>query len=150
MSDIKYLPMSEEHVQGVYEISMLSFHSPWSKQSIEEEAKSSSVRYIVALHQDQVIGFGGMWVIIDEGHITNIAVHPKHRQENVGSHILERLIEIASKESLVGMTLEVRVSNINAQKLYTKYGFKVEGVRKGYYLDTKEDGLIMWKKNTLA
>jgi len=101
----------------------------------------------VAVKDNLVVGYGGVWLILDEGHITNIAVHPEYRGIGVGNAILEALIEICKIEQITSMTLEVRKSNTIAQNLYKKYGFLEEGIRKNYYTDTKEDGVIMWKYN---
>jgi len=88
-----------------------------------------------------------MWKVLDEAHITNIAVHPEFRRNNIGYLLLESLIQLARRECVQSMTLEVRKNNIIAQGLYKKYGFKEVGVRKGYYSDNDEDAIIMWKKD---
>lgn len=146
MNDIQCVPMSYTHIEHVYEISCLSFQAPWSKESVFDELVNPMARYIIAVKEDKVIGFGGMWVILDEAHITNIAVHPEYRQCGIGIKIITELTKLCENEKITAMTLEVRKSNIKAQKLYEKFDFKVEGIRKGYYQDNKEDCLIMWKK----
>ena len=146
MSKIECIPMNETHIDEVFEISCKSFHSPWSKDAIADELLNPTARYVVAIQDGKVLGYGGMWIIVDEGHITNIAVHPEHRKLNLGSIILENLIKISQLEKVIGLTLEVRVSNINAQKLYNKYNFVQEGRRKAFYQDNKEDCLIMWRR----
>lgn len=139
-------PMRKEDVEEVLEIEKLSFSTPWSKEAfITEVTKNSCAKYIVAESDGKIVGYGGFWIVADEGHITNIAVHPDYRSKGIGSKIMEGLIDIAKKNRIIAMTLEVRQSNIIAQHLYAKYGFKPLGRRKGYYQDNNEDAIIMWK-----
>ncbi len=86
-----------------------------------------------------------MWLIIDECHITNIAVHPYYRRLGIGNILMNEIIEICKKYNITGITLEVRESNTAAKSLYYKYGFKDSGIRKGYYADNNENALLMWK-----
>ena len=146
MNKIECVPFNNDHILEVYEIESLSFNSPWSINALMDELVNSAARYVVAIKDKKVIGFGGMWLILDEAHITNIAVHPDYRNLKVGSLILESLIHAGEKQGTLAMTLEVRVSNINAQKLYSKYNFIVDGRRKAFYQDNKEDCLIMWRR----
>lgn len=148
MNNIEILSLKHEHIQSILVIDSLSFPTPWSKKSFENEIENNKfAKYIVAKKDDIVIGYAGMWLILDESHITNIAVHPEYRGIGAGNCLLEALIEICRIESVNHMTLEVRKSNVVAQNLYKKYGFAQEGLRKGYYGDNKEDALIMWKHN---
>jgi ribosomal-protein-alanine N-acetyltransferase len=147
MNNIEIIPFDERHVNEVLYISTLSFLTPWTRDSIEKELDNTFARYVVAKKDDVVIGFGGIWLILDEGHITNIAVHPEFRGIGAGDMIVEALIEVCKLEGINSMTLEVRASNATAQKLYKKHGFIDEGVRKNYYTDTKEDAVIMWRYN---
>jgi [ribosomal protein S18]-alanine N-acetyltransferase len=91
-----------------------------------------------------IIGFAGLWLMVDEAHITTIAMHPDYRQRGLGELLLVNLIDIAYTISAKWVTLEVRVSNSTAQNLYHKYGFREAGVRRRYYSDNQEDALIMW------
>lgn len=144
--DIKIEPMELDSIEKVLEISQLSFPIPWSRKSFEQELSNVFANYFVAKSNNEVIGYGGMWIIIDEGHITNIAVHPKYRNQGVGDKILSNMIATCNEKKVIAMTLEVRLSNIAAQKLYSKYGFISEGIRKRYYEDNGEDAIIMWKR----
>lgn len=92
-----------------------------------------------------VVGYGGIWLILDEGHVTNIAVDSRYREKGIGKKLVEGLISLCSEEKIMAMTLEVRASNIAAQSLYKKYGFTEFGIRPNYYADDKEDAIIMWK-----
>ncbi|GIM29169.1 ribosomal-protein-alanine acetyltransferase [Clostridium polyendosporum] len=144
--DIKIIPMDESCLDDVLDISRLSFAIPWTKNSFQNELRNNFATYVVAKVDERVIGYGGMWIIIDEGHITNIAVHPDYRGQGIGNTILNSMINICNEKCVKAMTLEVRISNIAAQNLYKKYGFIKEGVRHKYYEDNKEDAVIMWKR----
>ena len=89
------------------------------------------------------VGYAGMWLVLDEGHITNVAIHPDYRGRKLGEKLMRALIQLAADTSLSWMTLEVRRSNVVAQSLYRKLGFIDVGYRKRYYADNKEDALIM-------
>ncbi|MBI6873188.1 ribosomal protein S18-alanine N-acetyltransferase [Clostridium aciditolerans] len=146
MNDIDILSLKLEHIDSVLVIDTLCFPTPWSRESFQKEIENNKfARYIVAKKGEVVIGYAGMWLILDEGHITNIAVHPEYRGIGAGKLLLEALIEICKIESINSITLEVRKSNIVAQSLYKKYGFVEEGIRKEYYGDNREDAIIMWK-----
>ena len=137
--------MTVEHIDAVHEIETSSFAFPWSKnQLLEEVTTNKHAIYKVAIIDTVVVGHAGMWHIINEGHITNIATKTPYRNMGIGSLLVEALIEEAKKLEMIGLTLEVRTSNIAAQNLYNKYGFKPEGIRKRYYADTGEDAVIMW------
>lgn len=121
------------------------------------EAKSSGTlwhvveRFLQTHHDEQpahlVVGHGGIWSILDEGHITTIAVHPNFRRLGIGELILLGLIDQAYTLDVHQLTLEVRQSNVAAQQLYAKYGFTSVNVRKRYYTDNNEDALIMWTED---
>jgi ribosomal-protein-alanine N-acetyltransferase len=146
MLKLELVSASIEHINDIMTVENLSFSIPWSRDAfIEEITRNKFAIYISAKLDDKVVGYGGMWKVIDEGHITNIAVHPEFRGNKIGSALLEELLTIAKNEGINKLTLEVRKSNLVAQKLYSKFGFLVEGMRKGYYSDNNEDALIMWK-----
>ncbi|NEU04718.1 ribosomal protein S18-alanine N-acetyltransferase [Clostridium senegalense] len=145
MDNLSVENINENNIFGIEEISELSFHSPWSLESIKKELSNSYANYVVLKLQDKHIGFAGAWVIFDEAHITNIAIHPNYRGLGYSHIIMDALLEKCKNAGANSMTLEVRASNIAAQKLYEGYGFKVEGIRKNYYDNPKEDGYIMWK-----
>lgn len=147
MNNIDILPFSYEHVDGVLCINNMSFKTPWTRDSIEKELQNKFARYVVAVKDNLVIGFAGVWLILDEGQITNIAVHPEYRGIGTSDLLLDALTQVCFLEGITSMTLEVRKSNIVAQNLYRKHGFIEEGIRKKYYSDTNEDGIIMWNHN---
>lgn len=146
MIDLSIAPMDENNIIEVENISKLSFPIPWSLASLKKELENKYAKYIVIKLGSTVVGFGGMWIIFDEAHITNIAVHPNFRGHGLGDILVEKLLEICREKSLAGITLEVRRSNVVAITLYEKHGFIVEGIRKNYYEDNKEDALVMWNR----
>jgi len=126
----------------------LCFTLPWPRGAFEGElTQNAMARYLVAEIDGRIAGYAGIWLIFDEGHITNIAVHPDFQRRGVASALLQRVLSNAKACGIEACTLEVRRNNLAAQKLYEKYGFLPEGVRKGYYTDTKEDALLYWKRN---
>lgn len=143
-------PMVMDDIPQVIEIEKKSFPTPWSPYAFTcELCDNEFAHYLVLVHEDEpatVFGYGGMWVIIDEAHVTNIAILPYLRGRRLGEYLLNGLIALAKKKRVLRMTLEVRVSNTTAQRLYKRMSFKTAGVRPGYYVDTNEDALIMWKE----
>ena len=95
---------------------------------------------------NQIVGYVGVWFVVDEGHITNVAVHSDYRGRKIGDKLVDEMVKLCKENNLVAMTLEVRTSNTVAQNLYRKYGFKMAGIRKEYYSDNKEDAIIMWNQ----
>ncbi len=135
------------HVDDIIIVENLCFTIPWSRDSIHEEISENDLAiYLVAMVGGQIVGYAGMWHICDEGHITNIAVHPEFRKEGIGGALLAELIDRGRKAGIVAMTLEVRKSNIAARALYTKFGFRDRGLRKAYYADNNEDAIVMWRR----
>lgn len=143
MIDIQDL--NKQHIEQIMEIEKSCFSVPWSKQSFIEELSNPLAKYLVALEGDEVIGYIGMWFIVDEVHITNIAVKPTKRRRGIGDLILREAIGWAEEQQCVAMTLEVRESNLAAIHLYEKYDFKKAARRKNYYANPTEDAVIMWK-----
>ncbi|MDI9514842.1 MAG: ribosomal protein S18-alanine N-acetyltransferase [Clostridiaceae bacterium] len=121
-----------------------SFSVPWTRGMLEEEYFNIRARYRVIEFRGNIAGYIGMWRIMDEGHITNVAVRPEFRRKGFARKLLQDLIDHARTSGIKSLTLEVRVSNLPAIRLYESFGFKVEGRRKQYYADNREDALIMW------
>lgn len=139
-----------DDIPQIVAIEKKSFPTPWSPYAFTcELCDNEFAHYLVIAPKDNpatVVGYGGMWVIVDEAHITNIAIAPPYRSKSLGEMLLVGLISLAYNQRAKRMTLEVRNSNIIAQKLYTKLGFVAAGIRPGYYVDTREDALIMWRE----
>ena len=139
-------PMTIDDVDEVYTVEEDCFVDPWSKDSIRKELKNDLARYLVAEIDDKIVGYVGVWFVVDEGHITNVAVHSDYRGKKIGDRLVKEMVELCKENNLVAMTLEVRTSNTVAQNLYRKYGLKMGGIRKEYYSDNKEDAIIMWNQ----
>ncbi|MBR5302215.1 MAG: ribosomal protein S18-alanine N-acetyltransferase [Clostridia bacterium] len=138
----------EEDVAQIHEIEKLCFAMPWSEESILHDVKENVVaRWLVMDDgEGRVLAYAGMWFVLDEAHVCNVAVHPDHRRKGYGVQIFRALEKLAMENSMSMMTLEVRRSNIAAQNLYHACGFLDVGYRKRYYEDNKEDALIMYKE----
>jgi len=147
ISNVEIIPFEEYCIGDIVNISIMSFPIAWTKEAFLNELSNKFARYVVAVKDDVIIGYGGMWVILDEAHVTNIAVHPEYRGIGAGALIVETLLDICRYEKATSITLEVRKSNEAAQSLYKKYGFVEEGLRKNYYEDNREDAVIMWKRD---
>ncbi len=141
---IEIREMRYEDLDEVMYIEHASFDMPWTRKALEEELFSLIKYYYVAVLNGRVVGYAGMWHVVTEGHITNIAVDPKYRNRGVGNALVSRLLQTAEEKDMLGVTLEVRVGNETAKNLYQKNGFVVTGRRKEYYENNKEDAYIMW------
>ena len=142
---ITFRVMTLEDLDSVIEVEHASFTLPWSREAFYNELVNNQYAYyLVAEDQGKIVGYCGTWIILDEGHITNIAVLPEWRGKKIGEELLVRMMGKAQSMGVKKMTLEVRVGNQTAQKLYRKLGFKDGGIRKFYYTDNMEDALIMW------
>ena len=145
MDEAAVRPMCLADVDEVQEIEKGCFSVPWSRAAFEKEiTENRCARYLVAERGGQVVAYAGMWLVIDEAHITNIAVHPEARNRGFGERLLRALMRLASDTGMGMITLEVRRSNEAAQALYRKAGFQDVGYRKRYYEDNQEDALIMY------
>ncbi len=130
----------------VLAIEHLSFTTPWSRAAYHRELVTNGyAAYLVGRLDGRVVCYGGMWVILDEAHVTNIAVHPDFRNSGVGRLMMRALERKALELGAYRMTLEVRASNFPARHLYESLGFRGTGVRRNYYSDTHEDAIVMWK-----
>ena len=149
MSEITIQKMTFDDIDEVYSIDKESFPIPWSKASFEEELKNMLAMYLVAKENNQVIGYIGSWMIVDECHITNVAVLSSYRRKGIASKLVKELIKYCNENGFSYMLLEVRLNNISAQRLYEKFGFNVDGIRKGYYKNpdgTYDDAILMTKE----
>ncbi len=139
------VPMRRRHLRGVVEIESRSNPRPWSLSLFQGELRQpTSRRWVVALDGHRVVGFAGLMLTGAEGHVTNIAVEPDERRRHIATRMLVVLFREAIRLGLEDLTLEVRMSNRDAQEMYRRFGFCPGGVRPNYYSDIKEDALIMW------
>ena len=141
--------MSIDDIENVVNVENNCFTTPWSKDSFLREITENKVAlYLVAKIENLAVGYIGVWRIQNEGHITNVAVHSDFRGMGIGNMLVSELLSLCEKEGIDAFTLEVRKNNLVAQNLYKKFQFVEEGIRKGYYQDTKEDAVIMWRRET--
>ena len=137
---------TERHIDAIAEMEQECFVTPWSRSAIDFELKHKYTICLIATDEhEKVIGYVTMRHIINEGHINNLAVRTTFRRQGVASLLVNGLIEAALAREMIGITLEVRVSNYAAINLYKKHGFTEEGRRKNYYASPSEDAIIMWK-----
>jgi len=131
----------EKDAEFIAEIERHCFSTPWTA----EQVKSSDEKtvFFLARVNEKVVGYGGMYTVLDEGYVTNIGVLPEYRRQGIGAKIVNKLIDFSKEKSLSFISLEVRVSNIAAIELYESFGFKEVGIRKNFYHAPKEDALIM-------
>ena len=145
LAPVEIADMTIADVDAVQEVERSSFPVPWPANAFRHElTQNRNARYVIARSGDRIVGYGGLWLMVDEAHITTFAVHPDQRRQRVGERLLQRLFEVAEAMNAEWLTLEVRASNLGAQRLYEKYGFRRAGVRRRYYSDNNEDALIMW------
>ncbi len=135
--------MQPRDIPQVTEIEMEAFPCMEPVTNFERELKNGVAHYIVADEEPDITGFTGFWLLATEAHIVNIAVRQTHRRQGIGEKLLIKLIEATLAKGAEVITLEVRISDDKAKSLYIKYGFKEEGVRRGYYLNNREDAVIM-------
>ena len=144
MPDVLIRPMALRDLDAVAAIEQATFARPWSRESFFQELdRNVAARYLVAEVEGQVVGYAGAWIIIDESHITNIAVAEAYRGQGIGRQLTEALLRLLSNLGAGYATLEVRVSNLRAQRLYVSLGFVSVGKRKRYYEDNGEDAFLM-------
>jgi [ribosomal protein S18]-alanine N-acetyltransferase len=137
--------MREEDLDQILEVEHASFTTPWSREAFYNELYNNKFAVYLVLEKDHVvIGYCGVWIVIDEAHVTNVAILPQYRGRKLGEAMLSKLMSIAREKGARSMTLEVRVTNHVAQSLYRKLGFQNGGIRKNYYSDNQEDALVMW------
>lgn len=146
---VKIKPMQRDDVESVVALEAKAYgEHHWSKDSFYNELSNELAKYFSVFNENnELIAYCGSWHILEEAHITNIAVSPEYRRMHIGEALLKTVIDECYKNMVKYITLEVRAGNTPAIGLYEKYGFKSLGLRKGYYQDNNEDALIMWTEN---
>ncbi len=140
--------MAPEDIPVVLAIERLSFQSSWPPNAFQNELRDNKLaHYFVGRLDGAIVAYGGIWVILEDSHVTTIAVHPDQRGKRLGEEMLVHLLDEAIERGASWITLEVRETNDVAQKLYRKYGFTVVSTRRGYYSDNNESALVMWAGN---
>ena len=141
---LRIAPMRLEDLAAVHAIEQASFDSPWPADAYRSELETNRLaQYLVAHAGDEIAAYAGMWLMVDEAHIITFAVHPAWRRQRIGERLLLALLDVAREAGAHEATLEVRLSNLLARRLYEKYGFRPVGLRPRYYSDNGEDALIM-------
>ena len=137
-------PMTIVDIPAVHEIERLSFPVPWPAYAFRQELETNKLaRYLVVREGHRTVAYGGIWLMVDEAHVTTFAVLPDWRRKGVGARLMLALMELSREVGAHVLTLEVRLSNVPARTLYQRFGFRPVGVRPRYYSDNGEDALIM-------
>jgi ribosomal-protein-alanine N-acetyltransferase len=149
--EVRLLAMRRRHLRSVLRIESRVYPVPWSMSLfLSEMALRSTRAYYVAFVGRQLVGYAGLMMTLDDGHVTTIAVDPAWHRHKVGTRLLLALVREALRRGATSLTLEVRLSNKAAQALYRRFGFRPVGVRKNYYSETKEDALVMWAEEVAS
>lgn len=142
---LEFRSMTLDDVDAIVQIEQEVFAAPWTAEAFQNELKQNMfAKYMVMEMDGDILGYGGMWLIVDEAHVTNIAIREPYQGQGLGRRLLGEMMKTAHWLRARRMTLEVRVSNERAQRLYRRFGFAPSGLRPGYYSDNREDALIMW------
>ena len=144
MKTLRFEPIQETHVGPILEIEKTTNNAPWSERSFRNELDHKHGIFLVAMLQGKVIGYGGVWLVIDEAHVTTIAIEAEHRRQGIGQRLMVELLSKAKEAGMVCSTLEVRAGNDAAISLYKKLGYNIAATRKRYYPDNNEDAVVMW------
>lgn len=143
--EVRIGPMRRRHLRSVIRIEQSVYPRPWSMGLFMSELSYRDGRaYVVALVGSTLIGYGGVMLVADDGHVTTLAVDPRWHRHGIGTRLLHALASAAIDRGAKNLTLEVRAGNRGAQELYRSFGFAPAGIRKGYYVETNEDAIIMW------
>ncbi len=141
---VRFEPLKESHISKIQEIEQVSNSAPWSERSFRNEVTNPQAIFLVAFYENTIVGFGGLWLCVDEAHITTLAVAPDFRRRGIGRILMDQLLGRAADKGMTCSTLEVRAHNSAAIELYKSLGYEETARRKGYYPDNKEDAVVMW------
>lgn len=144
-TSLRFEPLRETHLDEVMAIEIEAYPEPWTLRMFHDEIRSDRSYFFVGFLQDQIAAYGGFWLVLDEAHITSVAVRDTCRGQGFGRRLVQYLLDTAVAAGARRATLEVRVSNLVARNLYLSMGFRPVGVRKGYYPKNNEDAIVMLK-----
>ena len=144
LKTLRFEPLREDRIPAILEIERQVNTAPWSDKSFQNELDHPHGMFLVALVEGRVVGYGGAWLVIDEAHITTVAVDPSFKRQGIGQRLVVELLVRSKEKGMACSTLEVRAGNKPAILLYEKLGFVVAASRKSYYPDNKEDAIVMW------
>src|SRR5665213_2015820 len=142
LKTLRFEPIQERHIPAIMEIEKETNSAPWSERSFRNELEHKHGIFLVGILQGDVIAYGGVWLVIDEAHVTTIAVVSQNRRQGIGQKLMVELLSKAKQAGMVCSTLEVRAGNEAAIELYKKLGYQVAATRKGYYPDNREDAAV--------
>jgi ribosomal-protein-alanine N-acetyltransferase len=146
-SPLKFEPLSSAYLTAIADIERMTNAAPWSERAFANELVHPHSIFLVGLLEGRVIAYGGVWLVVDEAHITTVTVDDKYRRRGIGREIVTRLLTMAKEKGMLCATLEVRAGNEAAITLYKNLGFTVAATRRGYYPDNGEDARVMWLYN---
>jgi ribosomal-protein-alanine N-acetyltransferase len=141
---LRFETLRADHVPKILEIENRTNTAPWSERAFHNELSHNDRIFLVALSGEEIVGYGGVWLVIDEAHVTTVAIAEAHRRQGIGEKLMIELLERSKEAGMVCSTLEVRAGNQAAITLYEKLGYRETAKRKGYYPDNKEDASVMW------
>ena len=145
MAKFEIRKMVETDIDHGMEVDKASFPAPWTREIYETEIlENKHAHYFVVVENEKVIGFVGIWIVHEDAQITNIAIHPDYRGNKIGEKLFGFAVSYVIQQGAERLSLEVRVTNTVAQKLYRKFGLVPGGIRKNYYPDNNEDAIVMW------
>lgn len=139
-----FVPLDASHIPAIVEIEREHQGSPWSNRSFENELVNPHAIFLVGIEKGEILAYGGIWMVVDEAHITNVMVVPEARRRGIGRNLMLHLLNAGKEKGMSCSTLEVRVSNHGAIALYKALGYIEVAVRKAYYPNNQEDAVIMW------
>jgi len=141
---VAVIPMTLADIPAVQAIEQASFSAPWPPNAYQSELETNRLaHYLVIRVGAEIVGYAGLWLMVDEAHVTTFAIHPNWRRRGLGERLLLAVLDVAIDRRASEATLEVRLSNLPARRLYEKFGFRPVGIRPRYYTDNNEDALIM-------
>jgi ribosomal-protein-alanine N-acetyltransferase len=147
---LKFEKLTEAHIPRIIEIEAASNSAPWSDRSFRNEATNPQAIFFVTYFEDKIVAFGGLWLCVDEAHITTVAVDPAYRRRGIARALMHRLLALGQEHGMSCSTLEVRAGNLSAIDLYKSLGYVDTARRRGYYPDNREDAIVMWLHNLQA
>lgn len=142
---LRFVPLQERHLNDILAIEVEAYPEPWTLRMFQDEIRSDRSYFYVAYLGDDMAAYGGFWLVLDEAHITSVAVRDIYRGRGFGRRLMQYLLDTAIEAGACRATLEVRISNLVARNLYVSMGFRPVGVRKGYYPKNNEDAIVMLK-----
>jgi ribosomal-protein-alanine N-acetyltransferase len=144
LSTLRFVPLEQSQVPEILEIEREANSAPWSERSFLNECTNPNAVFLVALLDGVLVAYGGVWLLVDEAHVTTVAVRDSARRQGIARRLVVELLKASKEHGMTCATLEVRAGNEAARGLYESLGFQIAARRKGYYPDNTEDALVMW------